>query len=93
VKNVKVTVTFAPITINLLHQITLMFVLLVKVRDLLVIVESIIMMKYNTGAKMNEKELLIKCVKDSRYPVNTLMNKYGFTMSQLQQIKENAPTT
>ena len=57
------------------------------------IVESIIMMKCSIGVSMNEKELLIKCVKDSRYPVNMLMNKYGFTMSQLQQIKENAPTT
>lgn len=48
------------------------------------------MMKYNIGASMNEKELLIKCIKDSSYPVNTLMVKYGFTMSQLQKIKTDA---
>ena len=57
------------------------------------IVELIMMMKCSIGVNMNEKELLIKCIKDSRFPINTLINKYGFTMSQLQQIKENAPTT
>lgn len=70
-----------------------MFVLLVVVKEQLVIVESIIMMKCSIGVSMNEKELLIKCIEDSRFPINTLINKYGFTMSQLQQIKENAPTT
>ena len=50
----------------------------------------ITMMKYNTGAEMTEKELLLKCIKHSNYAVNTLINKYGFTMSQLQEIKENA---
>ena len=70
-----------------------MFVLLVKVRDQLAIAELIMMMKCSIGVNMNEKELLIKCIKDSRFPINTLINKYGFTMSQLQQIKENAPTT
>tara|TARA_A100001391_G_scaffold204868_1_gene202221 strand:+ start:388 stop:600 length:213 start_codon:yes stop_codon:yes gene_type:complete len=70
-----------------------MFVLLVVVKEQLVIVESITMMKCSIGVSMNEKELLIKCIKDSRFPINTLINKYGFTMSQLQHIKENAPTT
>ena len=92
-KNVKVTDISAPITINLLHQITLMFVMLVVVKEQSVIVELIMMMKCSIGVNMNEKELLIKCIKDSRFPINTLINKYGFTMSQLQQIKENAPTT
>ena len=70
-----------------------MFALLAEVKDQLVIVESIIMMKCNIGVDMNEKELLIKCIKDTRFPINTLINKYGFTMGQLQQIKENASTT
>lgn len=67
-----------------------MFALPVKVRDQLVIIGLIMMMKYNIGASMNEKELLIKCIKDSSYPVNTLMDKYGFTMSQLQKLKTDA---
>tara|TARA_R100001224_G_scaffold41175_1_gene23675 strand:+ start:390 stop:602 length:213 start_codon:yes stop_codon:yes gene_type:complete len=70
-----------------------MFVLLVAVKEQLVIVESIIMIMCSIGVNMNEKELLIRCIKDSRFPINTLINKYGFTMGQLQQIKENAPTT
>jgi hypothetical protein len=70
-----------------------MFVMLVVVKEQSVIVELIMMMKCSIGVNMNEKELLIKCIKDSRFPINTLINKYGFTMSQLQQIKENAPTT
>tara|TARA_B100001113_G_scaffold340902_1_gene325546 strand:+ start:3960 stop:4172 length:213 start_codon:yes stop_codon:yes gene_type:complete len=70
-----------------------MFALLAEVKDQLVIVESIIVMKCSIGVDMNEKELLLKCVKDSRYPINTLISKYGFTMGQLQQIRENASTT
>jgi len=39
---------------------------------------------------MDEKEILIKCIKDSRYPVTTLMNKYGFSMYELQKLKADA---
>jgi len=39
---------------------------------------------------MTEKELLIKCIKESNYPVVTLMNKYGFSMYELQKLKADA---
>ena len=39
---------------------------------------------------MNEKELLISCITEPRYPVTTLMHKYGFSMYELQQLKADA---
>ena len=37
---------------------------------------------------MNEKEILIQCVKTPSYAARRLQSHYGYTMLQLQQLKE-----
>tara|TARA_R100001163_G_C4899250_1_gene88612 strand:- start:145 stop:303 length:159 start_codon:yes stop_codon:yes gene_type:complete len=36
---------------------------------------------------MNEKEILLKCIKYPHYPAKMLINKYGLTISELQKVK------
>jgi|TARA_R100000482_G_C5049035_1_gene111827 hypothetical protein len=36
---------------------------------------------------MNEKEILLKCIKYPNFPADMLINKYGLTMSDLQKVK------
>jgi len=38
---------------------------------------------------MNEKEILIKCIKTPGYAAKRLQSHYGYTMVKLQQLKEN----
>tara|TARA_R100001440_G_scaffold5554_4_gene11801 strand:+ start:450 stop:605 length:156 start_codon:yes stop_codon:yes gene_type:complete len=38
---------------------------------------------------MNEKEILIKCIKTPGYAAKRLQSHYGYTMLKLQQLKEN----
>ena len=37
---------------------------------------------------MNEKEILIQCVKTPSYAARRLQSHYGYTMLKLQQLKE-----
>ena len=37
---------------------------------------------------MNEKEILIQCIKTPGYAAKRLQSHYGYTMLQLQQLKE-----
>ncbi len=37
---------------------------------------------------MNEKELLIQCIKTPGYAARRLQSHYGYTMLKLQQLKE-----
>jgi len=37
---------------------------------------------------MTEKELLLKCIKYPNTPTNLLITKYGYTLFQLQKIKD-----
>ncbi len=39
---------------------------------------------------MNEKELLLKCIQRPNYASERLQSHYGYTMKQLQQIKNRA---
>jgi ribose 5-phosphate isomerase len=36
---------------------------------------------------MNEKEILIKCVVSPSFATQRLIQKYGFTMTQLQELR------
>ena len=38
---------------------------------------------------MNEKEILIQCIKTPGYAAKRLQSHYGYTMVKLQQLKEN----
>ncbi len=38
---------------------------------------------------MNEKEILIQCIKTPGYAAKRLQSHYGYTMLKLQQLKEN----
>ena len=39
---------------------------------------------------MNEKELLLKCIRRPAYASERLQSHYGYTMTQLQEIKNRA---
>ena len=38
---------------------------------------------------MNEKQILIECIKKPGYAAKRLQSHYGYTMLQLQNLKEN----
>ena len=38
---------------------------------------------------MNEREILIKCIRTPGYAAKRLQSHYGYTMLQLQNLKEN----
>ena len=39
---------------------------------------------------MNEKELLLKCVVNPGFATKQLMQKYGFSMTQLQKLRDHS---